>query len=107
MTDIDVEPHLDPASDRLLTSAQLKHRWGGCSDMKLYRRLKDDPNMPKPLDMHGRRLWYLSAVIHYERLLAERPAKVRTMPPKKRVGTEEPPEEGFLAALGSSGVGSG
>lgn len=60
-----------PNSDRLLTAAQLKARWGGCSDMLLWRRLHDDPAMPRPLRMRGRQLWWLSEIVAYERFLAE------------------------------------
>jgi hypothetical protein len=59
-------------SDRLLTAAQLKARWGDCSDMLLWRRLHDDPAMPRPLRMRGRRLWWLSEIVAYERFLAKR-----------------------------------
>jgi hypothetical protein len=67
-------PNIDPASETLLTSTQLRRRWGGCSDMLLWRRLHDDDDMPRPLRMSGRRFWYLSEIIAYERLLASRTA---------------------------------
>jgi hypothetical protein len=57
------------ALEVLLTANQLKRRWGGCSDMLLWRRLRDDPLMPQPLFMHGRRLWYLREIVAYERQL--------------------------------------
>jgi hypothetical protein len=66
---------INPADDVLMTAAQLKRRWGGCSDMLIWRRLRDDPAMPRPLDMRGRRLWYLSEIIRYERLLRESAAE--------------------------------
>ena len=59
----------EPNSDRLLTAAQLKARWAGCSDMLLWRRLHDDPAMPRPLRMRGRRLWWLSEIVAYEQFL--------------------------------------
>ena len=52
--------------DVLFTSTQLRRRWGSCSDMLLWRRLRDDPNMPKPLIMHRRRFWRLSEICRYE-----------------------------------------
>jgi hypothetical protein len=58
---------IDPASEVLLTSAQLRRRWGGCSDMLLWRRLKADAAMPLPLRMCGRRYWRLSEIVAYER----------------------------------------
>jgi hypothetical protein len=61
-----------PQDDVLLTAAQLKRRWGNCSDMLLWRRLRGDPEMPVPLRMCGRRFWYLSAILGYERRLLER-----------------------------------
>jgi hypothetical protein len=69
-------PSLD---DVLLTAAQLKRRWGGCSDMLLWRRLARDGEMPAPLRMSGRRYWYLSAILAYECRLAERNEKGPSM----------------------------
>jgi hypothetical protein len=70
----DEPPVLDPAADLLLTAAQLKHRWGGCSDMLLHRRTHDDPDFPPWLDMHGRKFARLSQIIRYEWILARRAA---------------------------------
>jgi hypothetical protein len=64
-----------PQDDVLLTSAQLRRRWGGCSDMLLWRRLHSDPEMPVPVRMCNRRYWYLSAIVAYEQRLIERDAK--------------------------------
>jgi hypothetical protein len=70
----EVSPVLDPASDVLLTTTQLKRRWGNCSDMLLHRRTHDDPDFPPWLDMHGRKLARLSEVLRYEQILAQRAA---------------------------------
>jgi predicted DNA-binding transcriptional regulator AlpA len=40
--------------------------------MLIWRRLHDDAEMPKPIRMNGRRFWYLSKIIAYERKLVER-----------------------------------
>ena len=61
-----------PQDDVLLTSAQLRRRWGDCSDMLIWRRLHDDADMPAPVRMRRRRFWYLSAIVAYERALFER-----------------------------------
>ena len=72
MNDVGIDYSVNPASDMLLTAAQLKKRWASCSDMLLWRRLRDDPQMPRPLIMCGRRLWYLSQIVKYEAILAAR-----------------------------------
>jgi hypothetical protein len=59
------------ATATLLTARQLKARWGGCSDMKLWRLLQSNPNMPKPIVMgtgpRAHRYFYLHEVIAFER----------------------------------------
>jgi len=60
----------EAANDRLLTSAQLRHRWGDVSEMFLWRR-RLDPEMPKPIVLgagkNARRFWRLSEIVSYER----------------------------------------
>jgi hypothetical protein len=63
---------LNPADDVLMTSAQLQRRWGSCSAMFIWRRLRDDLDMPRPLLMRGRRYWYLSHIVQYEAKLMAR-----------------------------------
>ena len=67
-----------PQDDVLLTSAQLRRRWGDCSDKLIWRRLHDDADMPVPVRMRRRRFWYLSAIVAYERALFE-PASAKSV----------------------------
>jgi predicted DNA-binding transcriptional regulator AlpA len=47
--------------DALLTSAQVKRRYGDASDMTIWRWLKDEKfGFPKPTEIKGRRFWRLS-----------------------------------------------
>ena len=43
--------------DTYLNAPQLKHRYGGRSDMWIWRRLVDDPDFPKPFVMGKQRYW--------------------------------------------------
>lgn len=45
-------------SDVYLTARQVRERYGGCSDMALWRWLQDEAmQFPRPLIINGRRLW--------------------------------------------------
>jgi predicted DNA-binding transcriptional regulator AlpA len=57
--------------DRFLTSKAVRARYGGCSDMWIYRRLHDGSSFPRPLLVCGRRFWKLSALIAWERSRAK------------------------------------
>jgi hypothetical protein len=52
-----------------LTIAQLCERWGGQSHMFVERRLKTDPNFPRPMKFspNAKRLFALDDVEAYER----------------------------------------
>ena len=50
-----------------LTARQTRQRYGGISDMWLWRRLHDDSGFPKPLVINRRRFWRLSELIMWER----------------------------------------
>ena len=52
--------------DTYLNAPQLKHRYGGRSDMWIWRRLVDDPDFPKPFVMGKQRYWRLSELLAYE-----------------------------------------
>ena len=65
---------VDPVDDVLIDTAMLRRRWANCSEMKIWRRSKDDPDFPKPLYMSRRKLWWLSKIIQYERVLESRGA---------------------------------
>lgn len=50
----------NPAEDRYINSTALRQRYGGVSDMWVWRRLKEDPTFPKPEYIAKRRFWKLS-----------------------------------------------
>jgi predicted DNA-binding transcriptional regulator AlpA len=58
---------LADGNDRYLNSKQVRHRYGDVSDMWLWRRLRDDPNFPKPMEVAGRRFWKLAELVRWER----------------------------------------
>jgi predicted DNA-binding transcriptional regulator AlpA len=75
---------------RYLTATQLRARWGGVSHMFLERRLKDDPNFPKPIRLSASasawRLWALDDVEAYERACATRSVPARKSLKRRRGG---------------------
>lgn len=51
----------------LLTAKQLRARYGGVSDMALWRWLRDDRlTFPQPLVINRRRYWKLSELMRWE-----------------------------------------
>jgi predicted DNA-binding transcriptional regulator AlpA len=54
--------------DRLLRIADMRQCFGNCSDMWIERRLKDDPNFPRPIYIRKRRFWSNNGVLAYKRL---------------------------------------
>jgi hypothetical protein len=54
---------------KYLTLNQLRERWGNCSHMFVERRLRADPDFPKPMRFDGgrTRLFALDEVEAYER----------------------------------------
>src|SRR5262245_1814700 len=55
-----------------LNAAQVRSRYGGMSDMALWRWLHDDElGFPQPLRINGRRFWMASALSAWERAHAE------------------------------------
>lgn len=50
-----------------LTATQVKGRYGGRSDMWLFRRMRDDENFPKPIKISKRRYWELTALLEWEK----------------------------------------
>jgi predicted DNA-binding transcriptional regulator AlpA len=59
------------AADGFLTSAQVRQRYGGASDMWLHRRLRDGSGFPKPMLVEGRRFWRISELEAWERARAK------------------------------------
>ncbi len=64
---------IEPGADEFKTSAQVKVRYGGVSDMWLYRRLRDDSGFPHPIIIKRRRFWRLSDLVAWERARAALP----------------------------------
>jgi hypothetical protein len=59
--------------DQMLTAAQVKRRYGNCSDMKIYRWLKKkDLGFPEPILINGRRYWRLSDLQVFDRVCIAR-----------------------------------
>ena len=49
-----------------LTSKQVRARYGGISDMSLWRWLNDQSGFPRPMRIHGRRYWLLAKLESWE-----------------------------------------
>jgi hypothetical protein len=56
----------------LIPTSQVRSRYGNVSHMWVERRLKDDPNFPRPLYIAKRRYWRLAELIAWERAVATR-----------------------------------
>jgi predicted DNA-binding transcriptional regulator AlpA len=61
---------VDDSDDYFLTAVQVRRRYGNASDMWLWRRLRDDSNFPRPIEIRKRRYWKLSELIAWERACA-------------------------------------
>ena len=56
-----------------LNAAQVRTRYGGMSDMALWRWLQDETlGFPKPLVINNRRFWLAAALGDWERMRATR-----------------------------------
>ena len=53
---------------KFLTAKQVRARYGGISDMSLWRWLQDDSNFPKPMRVNGRRFWAVADLEAWEAL---------------------------------------
>jgi predicted DNA-binding transcriptional regulator AlpA len=70
-----------------LNAAQVRTRYGGMSDMALWRWLRDDElGFPKPLVINGRRFWKASELTAWEATMAPD----RPLPSVERDGAPEP-----------------
>jgi predicted DNA-binding transcriptional regulator AlpA len=58
------------ANRQFLTSAQLRVRYGGRSDMWIDRLMKRDATFPRPVYIGRYRYWDLGAIEAYERDIA-------------------------------------
>ncbi len=67
------EPADAALDDPFLNAGQVRQRYGGCSNMWLHRRLRDDSGFPQPdMVVSDRRFWRLSSLIRWEREQAAR-----------------------------------
>jgi predicted DNA-binding transcriptional regulator AlpA len=73
------DPPARDGDDYFLTAVQVRQRYGNASDMWLWRRLRDDSNFPRPIEISRRRYWKLSELIAWERACAR---TARLPPPK-------------------------
>jgi hypothetical protein len=83
---VETQP-VDLADDSYVDSAWVRKRFGGRSEMWLYRRLNEDDEerrLPPPdLEIAGRQYWrLLSTLLPWERRLASQPVR-RRGPAKK------------------------
>jgi predicted DNA-binding transcriptional regulator AlpA len=65
-------PNSDPNPKRYATAAQLRERYGGRSEMWLYRIMESDPYFPRPIYIGRFRFWDLAQIEAYERSVAAR-----------------------------------
>jgi hypothetical protein len=70
MTIIRRPPRPVPSDAVYISRTQLQNRWGGVSHMWIERRLKDNPDFPKPKFMGRLRFWKISELEAYERSCA-------------------------------------
>ena len=55
---------------KFITAKQLRTRWGDCSHMTIERKLKRDPNFPKPYHLTRVRMFDVAEIETYERAAA-------------------------------------
>ncbi len=55
-----------PTDGGYLTAGQVRARYGGRSDMWLWRRLEDDPHFPKPMRVKTKRYWRVADLLEWE-----------------------------------------
>jgi hypothetical protein len=73
------------SDDIYLNARQLLARYGGKSQMWLYRRLRDDPSFPRPIYIAKHRYWKLSTQVEWEKQQAANPAPSPRTPRKQTV----------------------
>jgi hypothetical protein len=61
-------------------------RWNDCSVMTLERKLKNDPDFPRPIQLTrgGHRLWDLQEIEAYERMAAARSSAAKAKRPQQK-----------------------
>lgn len=55
------------ADEVFLTARQVRARYGGRSDMWLWRLLRDEPEFPRPTYLREHRYWKVSDLLEWER----------------------------------------
>jgi predicted DNA-binding transcriptional regulator AlpA len=73
-------PRASPDADTVyLNAAQVRRRYGGMSEMALWRWLQDETlGFPKPLIINNRRFWSAAALTAWERKHAAKGGKFET-----------------------------
>jgi predicted DNA-binding transcriptional regulator AlpA len=61
-----------PEGAKYATAGQVCDRYGGRSDMWLWRKVKDDPAFPKPYYMGRKRLFLIEELDAYDRSLIQK-----------------------------------
>jgi predicted DNA-binding transcriptional regulator AlpA len=56
----------DTGNDVCLNALAVRMRYGGRSDMWLWRRLENDPDFPRPIRIGRKRYWRLSELLAFE-----------------------------------------
>jgi hypothetical protein len=84
----------DKKIKRYVNMPRLCGRWSDCSPMTVERKLANDPDFPKPIQLTpgGRRLWDLEEIEAYERKAAarSRTANAAKEPQRRRAGSARP-----------------
>lgn len=79
--------------DIYLKAAQVRHRYGECSDMWVRRRIRD-AGFPEPTFLGGLRFWKLRDLERWdrERVIAPKPRPARDMKPAREGKAERSPD---------------
>jgi hypothetical protein len=59
------------ANDYFATSAQVRARYGGVSDMWIWRRQRDGSGFPAPMIINKRKFWRVADLVEWERARVE------------------------------------
>jgi hypothetical protein len=73
----------------MLSSEAVRDRYGNCSRSWLDRRLRYDPNFPRPLRVGARRFWKLAELVEWEASLARGPSAVAAAAAAKAFAARE------------------
>jgi hypothetical protein len=57
----------------LIPTLRVRARYGDVSAMWIERRLKDDPDFPRPIYIRSRRYWRVSDLVAWDHVCAMRP----------------------------------